>query len=244
MNLSSVLEVILDILYPQDILCILCQKRHNDIDDKGLCPVCAETLPYITRPVCQKCGRTVTEDTNIGMECINAQYHFEQAVPVFEYTSEMQRLIHRFKYQGVSYLSRTLGSWMAEAYKQRCRWDVDMIIPVPLHPRRERERGFNQAVLLSREIGKSINVGVNKSTLIRKKHTSTQVGLNKLQRRQNLWDAFEVTEPGKVKDKIILLVDDVFTTGSTVDECSRVLLQAGAKRIYVMTLAAGRFARN
>ena len=93
-----------------------------------------------------------------------------------------------------------------------------------------------------RRLERALTSGKQKHSYTQK-HTSTQVGLNKLQRRQNR-DAFEVTEPGKVKDKIILLVDDVFTTGSTVDECSRVLLQAGAKRIYVMTLAAGRFARN
>ena len=244
MDFSAIKEAILDILYPQDIVCILCQKRHRDIVDKGLCPVCAKTLPYIKPPICQKCGKTVKEDTGICLECIYAQYHFERAVPVFEYTSDMQQLIHRFKYQGVYYLSRTLGYWMAEAYKQRCNWEVDVIVPVPLHPRRERERGFNQSALLAGEVGRSIGVQVDCRILKRRKHTSTQVVLNKHQRRQNLWDAFEVIDPDKVRGRVILLIDDVFTTGSTVDECSRVLMHAGAKRVYVLTLAAGRLDRK
>ena len=244
MNLSAIKEAILDILYPQDILCILCQKRHGDIDDKGLCPDCRESLPYVTQPVCQKCGRTITEETGFCLECVYNQYHFRQAVSVFDYTPEIQHLIHRFKYRGVSYLSHVLGYWMAETYKQRCRWEIDLIVPVPLHPRRERERGFNQSALLAGEIGKNIGVKVVRGALIRRKYTPAQVGLNKLQRRQNLWDAFEVKESDKVKDRNILLVDDVFTTGSTVDECSRVLMEAGAKQVYVLTLATGRLTRG
>jgi ComF family protein len=239
MDLSAIKEAILDILYPQNIACILCRQRARDIDDKGLCRTCASSLPLITPPVCHKCGRPLGED-GICIDCAYVRYHFEQAVSVLHYTPEIKQLIHRFKYGGISYLSRTLGWWMAEAFNQRCGWDVDVIVPVPLHPRRQRQRGFNQSALLAREMGRYIGVAVNERVLIRKKYTPAQAGLSKFQRMQNLQDAFEVRKPEAVRGKSVLLVDDVFTTGSTVDECSRVLLQAGAQRVYVLTLATGR----
>lgn len=239
MDLSAIKEAILDILYPQNVACILCQQRAGDIDDRGLCRACADSLPIITPPVCQKCGRPIGED-GICIDCAYMRYHFEQAVSVLHYTPEVKQLIHRFKYGGISYLSRTLGWWMARAFEQRCGWEVDVIIPVPLHPRRQRERGFNQSALLAREVGKYIGVPVNEKVLVRKKYTTAQAGLNKFQRMQNLHGAFEVREPEAVRGKSVLLVDDVFTTGSTVDECSKELQQAGAKRVYVLTLAVGR----
>jgi len=239
LNLSAIKEAILDILYPQNIACILCQKRASDIDDKGLCRACADTLPTIAPPVCQKCGRPVGED-GICIDCAYVRYHFEQAVSVLHYTPEIKRLIHRFKYDGISYLSRIMGWWMAQAFKQRCGWKVDIIMPVPLHPKRQRQRGFNQSALLARELGRYIGVSVNEGVLIRKKYTTAQAGLNKFQRMQNLQGAFEVREIEAVRGKTILLVDDVFTTGSTVDECSKVLMQARAQRVYVLTLAVGR----
>jgi len=167
-------------------------------------------------------------------------YHFDRAISVLHYTPEVRQLIHRFKYGGISYLSRTLGRWMAQAYKQRCDWELDIILPVPLHPRRQRQRGFNQSALLARELGRYIDVPVKENVLVRKKYTPAQAGLSKFQRMQNLRGAFEVREPETVRGKSVLLVDDVFTTGSTVDECSKVLLQAGVQRVYVITLTTGR----
>ena len=239
LNLSTIKEAILDILYPQNITCILCRQRARDIDDKGLCRACADTLPIIAPPVCPKCGRPVEEE-GVCVDCAYMHYHFDRAISVLHYTPEVRQLIHRFKYGGISYLSRTLGRWMAQAYKQRCDWELDIILPVPLHPRRQRQRGFNQSALLARELGRYIDVPVKENVLIRKKYTPAQAGLSKFQRMQNLRGAFEVREPETVRGKSILLVDDVFTTGSTVNECSMVLLQAGAQRVYVITLATGR----
>ena len=239
LNLSAIKEAILDILYPQNVACILCRQRAEDIDEKGLCRACADTLPTIAPPVCHKCGRPVVEE-GICIDCAYMRYHFDQAVSVLHYTPEIKQLIHRFKYGGISYLSRTLGWWMAQAFEQRCGWKVDVIVPVPLHPRRQRQRGFNQSALLAKELGKYIGVPVNERALIRKKYTPAQAGLNKFQRMQNLQGAFEVREIEAVRGKSVLLVDDVFTTGSTVDECSRALLQAGVQRVYVLTLATGR----
>ncbi|MBM7582620.1 ComF family protein [Caldicoprobacter guelmensis] len=239
MNLFAIKEAILDILYPQNIACILCRQRVRDIDDKGVCRACADALPVIVPPVCPKCGRPVVEE-GICNDCAYVLYHFEQAVSVLHYTPEIKQLIHRFKYGGVSYLSRTLGWWMVQAFEQRCNWNVDVIVPVPLHSRRQRQRGFNQSALLARELGRYIGVTVNEDVLVRKKYTSPQAGLSKFQRMQNLQGAFEVKAPEAVRDKSVLLIDDVFTTGSTVDECSRVLLEAGARKVYVFTLATGR----
>ncbi len=240
MDLISIKDAILDILYPQNMACLVCEKRCKDLDKMGLCEECSSSLPFLTSPLCYKCGRPVEEETKLCHHCIQTPYCFKQAVSVFEYTPSIQQFIYRYKYRGISFLSGIMGLWMAETLTRCSTWDIDIIIPVPLHKRRERKRGFNQAVLLAKEIGKNTGKEVAQHILIRSKDTPTQVGLDKFQRMWNLWDAFQVRQPDALKGKTVLLVDDVFTTGSTAHHCSRVLLGAGAKQIYVLTLATVR----
>ncbi|MGQ9645752.1 MAG: ComF family protein [Thermodesulfobacteriota bacterium] len=153
------------------------------------------------------------------------------------YEGVFQKAIHRWKYEGIVGLSPLFGEWMAAALPQY--WDpkcFDLILPVPLHKERLRERGFNQALLLARELSRRTGIPYGKNILQKKRPTLPQVQLSGAERERAVRKSFHVLEGETLKGKTILLVDDVYTTGSTVNECSRVLLASGVIRIDVFTL--------
>ena len=146
--------------------------------------------------------------------------------------------IHQFKYAGKSHLAESLGPLLAafaETWLRKMNGFLTM--PVPLHPRRLRERGFNQSLLLSRHVASRLGTELDYLSLRRTIHTLPQTGLDKDQRRKNIRKAFEVIDPGPVKDRDILLVDDVATTGNTLNECARMLKRAGCERVLGLVLA-------
>jgi len=146
--------------------------------------------------------------------------------------------ISRFKFGGVARLARPLGALLADYADPEFPFSaVDLIIPVPLHPRRLRERGFNQSLLLARQVGKRRSIPLNFTALHRTRQTQPQTQLSGAERRKNVRGAFEVRQAEVVGGKRILLVDDVFTTGATVQECASVLGEAGASEVHVLTLA-------
>jgi ComF family protein len=154
------------------------------------------------------------------------------------YDGSLQEAIHRWKYQGKIALTSFFGEWMTERLYRY--WDpnlLDLLIPVPLHPRRLRERGFNQALLLVKELSRRTGIPYGKRFLQKVRPTVPQVNLNGLEREKEVRGSFYSIGEEEVEGKSILLVDDVYTTGATVNECSKVLLAAGAERVDVLTLA-------
>ena len=150
----------------------------------------------------------------------------------------VRELIHRFKYQGHFYLRHQLAAWMAEGLADaRLRHPpAEALVPVPLHAARQREREFNQAEVLAREV--SARAGLPVENLLRRtRYTSTQTQLDRDERMENLRGAFCLRQHAEVSGRHLLLIDDVFTTGSTVEECARVLLESGAASVRVLTVA-------
>ena len=242
MKLQGTWDLFLDIVYPRDIRCDICSAKRDDILNHGVCEDCESRLPFIEPPVCPKCGKMMLADNKLCSDCEKISHAFYKGISIFEFSAEVKRLIHRYKYKGEKQLSIPMIHWMTEALKY-CRWDFDTIVSVPLYPTRERERGFNQAGLLAKGLSGNMGVVLANKTLFRVKDTPHQARLGRQERLQNLMDAFEVrkmNDSSKVfQGKTILLVDDVYTTGSTVDQCARVLLESGAKGVYVITLATG-----
>jgi ComF family protein len=179
-------------------------------------------------------------------DCITQPKEFRIARAAVAYDHQLTAVMHRFKYAGKIQLAGPLGGLMRNTYMRH--WDrqkVDLILPVPLHAMKFRKRGFNQSYLLIRR-WKSISaplvdnvagLPVNTDVLIRSKATVSQTGLGRQQRLKNIKGAFRVRIPEKVIAKKLLLVDDVYTTGATVNECARVLLKAGAEQVDVLTAA-------
>ena len=154
------------------------------------------------------------------------------------YEGLFREAIHRWKYEGKTSLTPFFGEWMVEGLRRY--WQPpspDLIVPVPLHRKRLRERGLNQAVLLARELSRRTGIPYSKKVLQKKKPTLPQVSLSGSEREKGVKGAFRMTKKERLEGKLILLVDDVYTTGATVNECSKVLMAGGAARVDVLTLA-------
>jgi ComF family protein len=146
--------------------------------------------------------------------------------------------IHKFKYGRSISLGDALGSFMADfSFPDFDQAEYSLLIPVPLHVKKLRQRGFNQSLLLARALGKKYKLPVNFSLLKRSKFTLTQTGLHKNEREKNIKGAFIVTDKEKISGKKIILIDDVYTTGATINECAKTLIKAGAEKVAALTLA-------
>ena len=159
-----------------------------------------------------------------------------RALAAFE--GSLQVAIHRWKYEGKTHLTPFFSEWMADGLSRY--WEpnsLDLLIPVPLHSQRLRERGFNQALLLTKELSYRTGIPYLKTILKKKKPTLPQVNLSGVEREKGLRGAFHVAEKGALLGKSVPLVDDVYTTGATVNECSKVLVKGGAEKVDVLTLA-------
>ena len=166
--------------------------------------------------------------------------HFTCAVAARHARGLVRNLIHDFKYNKRTYLRRPLADWLAETLDDpRMSVDpIDAFIPVPLHSRRKRERGFNQAELLAEQLSAATQIPILLS-LRRTRHTQTQTSFDRAERMENLHDAFQVRNNAAVQNKHLVLVDDVLTTGSTLNECARTLMHAGAASVRAICVARG-----
>ena len=208
-----------------------------------LCDQCASKAQRIEAPFCERCSQPFDGAITQRFVCSNCSgrdVHFDCAVAPYRSHGVVRDFIHAFKYQRQLHLRRPLGTWLAEALHDAriAGRPFDALVPVPLHHVRFREREFNQAEELARQISKPAGVPLM-NALKRIRYTTTQTKLVRSERMENLRGAFRVRQNADVKDRHLVLVDDVFTTGSTVEECSRVLLRAGAASVRVITVARG-----
>lgn len=182
------------------------------------------------------------EEGQICIHCEATAPRFEHAAAFGEYEGALRGLIHLLKYQGVRAAARPLGRQLAESLRPVLAefTGAFLMVPVPLHRRRRRSRGFNQAELIAKVALRELRdypVELSPKVLVRTRSTESQTGFTREQRRENLRGAFAIADPARVRGCSILLVDDVLTTGATADECSRILMRAGAKQVLVATVA-------
>jgi competence protein ComFC len=211
-------------------------------ESEPLCLSCGQSIEKIRPPRCEVCSQPYPGDipTFICPNCHGDGFHFECAIAVVRSSGVVREMIHRLKYGKELWLGRILAGWMREGLDDpRLEgWVPDALVPVPLHPRRLREREFNQAELLSQELSQVSGIRVF-SALARCRYTTTQTRLDRKGRRQNLRDAFIPGKNTDVTNLNLLLVDDVLTTGSTLDACAAALLEAGARSVRALTAARG-----
>jgi len=237
--LKHVLTGLADIVFPP--ACLTCGAIFDHPEGLPFCPSCLSKIKFITSPLCVRCGMpfigTTGTDHDCG-DCIISTPMFSSARAVGHYEDILLDAIHDFKYKGKSSLGKILGRWMSEYnYPSFNISSFTLIIPVPLHPKRLKERGFNQSVLLARELSGRFSIPLDIFTLKRQVCTEPQVHLGKKERESNVRNAFIVSDSKKISNQKIILVDDVYTTGSTVKECARILLKEGALTVGVLTLA-------
>lgn len=218
----------ISLLYPET--CCAC-KRCLMTQEKHLCIACRTLLPQ-TR--FHKHKENQLSRIFWGRQKIETG----TALYFFHKKGKVQRVIHQFKYKGNIELGHYLGTILGQNMAQSAFYSsVNCIIPVPLHPDKERKRGFNQSAVIAKGIAKSMKVEFRKDLLLRSKHTETQTKKDRLQRWQNVSSVFETPKPALLEQKSVLLVDDVITTGATLEACAEKLLQIKGVRVWIATLA-------
>lgn len=237
--MKEILTGIADLIFPPR--CITCGELLEQHGPLPFCPPCMAGIHFIGSPLCPRCGTPFPaaegEDHLCG-ECLITERPYAVARSVGRYEETLLTAIHRFKYRGKTGIGDLLSRIMADFADNI--WDMkafERILPVPLHRRRLRERGFNQAVILARGLSKRFNIPLDFTSLRRDLFTPPQVGLDRKQRSANVQGAFTVTHPERIVGRRLLLVDDVYTTGSTLTECARVLIRAKAEAVAVLTMA-------
>ena len=228
--------LVVDVALPQ-----LCAACREPVDGAGLCPACWSKLSFIAPPYCERLGIPFPFDGGPGllsMEAIADPPAYQRARAAVRYDDIAKTLVHALKYGDRLDLAPTMGRWMAHA-GQALLADADALVPVPLHWRRLWARRFNQSALLAEIIAKASRRTVAHGALKRVKATPQQVGLGKSERAENVQGAFRVPAEGKAEviGRKLVLIDDVLTSGATVDACARALLRAGAASIDVLVFA-------
>lgn len=237
-RLRTGLETLRDLFYPPH--CVGC---GGAIAEKWFCAKCAEDVTPVEAPRCETCSEPFSGEIGGEFVCTNCRgraFHFTHAVGVMRSRGVVRELIHRFKYNGEVWLAEPLEEFLEQglADERLAGEKIDAIVPVPLHSLRKREREFNQAEILGKSLSRRNKIAYSEA-LERTRYTTTQTRMDREGRMQNLRDAFRLRQNAGVQGKQLLLVDDVFTTGSTLDECARVLLKGGAKSVRALTVARG-----
>ncbi|MFH1074729.1 MAG: ComF family protein [Candidatus Firestonebacteria bacterium] len=237
--MKNILTGILDAVFPAN--CKTCGKKMKADRAVCFCGACWSTIRKIKEPFCVYCGKQLAlPNEHFCADCTVSRLSFVDNRSAGVYEGVLKEAIHEFKYKGKKRLGKCLGKLMVDYLKENGGLDdIDLIIPVPISENKIEKREYNQAEILAGYIGRSFEIPVLKDVLERTKDTSAQYELSRDERFRNVNGAFDIKHPEKIKWACILLVDDLLTSGATADECSRMLLGAGASQIRVFTLARG-----
>ena len=240
-SVKSWLNAGLGLLYPE--ICQLCHAARATPAQGYVCGDCRANARFIQPPFCERCGRPYEGAITTRFECANCremQWDFESARSAVVARDPVLEAIHRYKYQRAFWFEPFLAGLLIRAAQPALagkNWQ--MIVPVPLHPAKHREREFNQAERLADRLGAATRIPVNKRLLRRVIRTRTQTQLSRPERLANVRNAFAMRQGQRLNGERIVLVDDVFTTGATTSACARVLIAAGAGEVCVWTVARG-----
>jgi competence protein ComFC len=227
------------LLFPSS--CEICRALLIEPGEKVVCRSCLAGLRMTHPPFCLCCGRFFdgSGESHLCAVCLERRPSFSRHRSAARYEGVVKDIILLYKYRGFEVLARGLADFIIRSLgREEDLWSgVEAIVPVPLHPRKERSRGFNQARALARRLAQRTNVPLVHKHLLKVKPTPAQTSLEARDRETNLKGAFRVRKPSGLAGKVVLLVDDVCTTGSTLRECSKVLRLAGAKEVRAVTVA-------
>jgi len=210
--------------------CILCGARNYK--DYCICEDCLKDLPFINNG-CEICGIPVDNSTNICGKCITTPPTFQSTISLLNYDPPVDYLVKNLKYRNQTVIAELIGKLIGEKISHRQQKKPDCIIPIPLHPNRLKKRGFNQALEIARPISRKLRIPINTNAFSRIIDTKPQFELNASDRTKNLKNAFQQNH--KINVKHVAIIDDVMTTGSTVDAFSNLLIESGINKIEVWT---------
>ena len=237
-----IIKRLYDVLYPPR-----CPGCDDILYDRGrvsrpmVCPKCDEKILRVKQPACMKCGKPLDAyEEEYCADCAKKNHEYNRGIATFVYSETMKRSMYGFKYNGRReyanfYAAETAGNW---SHIIRM-WNADALIPVPLHPAKLRKRGYNQAEDFARALSGRLDIPVVTDVLQRVKNTRPQKELDDKGRNQNINNAFKIKN-NIVRYKKIVLIDDIYTTGTTINECAKVLKGAGVSEIYFVTVCIGK----
>ena len=226
-----------DLFFPRR--CPVCDRAVRP-NGRKICIGCQNRFRYVQEPRCLKCSKPLEDGSKpYCYDCESKKHYYDEGIALYEYASAWDS-IFKFKYQGRQEYADYYGEDFATHYAGEIRsWNADALIPVPLYKTKEKKRGFNQSEKIANAVGKELNISVNTSMVKRVRNTVPQKELDDIARQNNLKSAFQVVE-NDVKLNTIIIVDDIYTTGSTIDAISTVLRSNGVQKIFFLTLAVGR----
>ncbi len=240
-SIKQWLDTGLGFLYPE--ICQICSRERAVASEGFVCVVCWEKVRFIKPPFCERCGLPYEGEITMAFECNNCQemdLHFTAARSAVVAGELMLDVIHRYKYQRALWFEPFLADLLVrQAAPALAREKWDMIVPVPLHPAKQREREFNQAQRLADRLSRATRLPMNTKLLRRVEPTQTQTLLSRKERAENVQRAFALRRETKLSGARVVVLDDVFTTGATTSACAKVLLAAGAGDVCVWTVARG-----
>ncbi len=240
--LSSFGEGFLDLIYPSNIYCISCGNIIDDSRPYALCDTCVRTMKWANGRTCSCCGKMLQDDygPDLCTDCSVGEHVFRKGFSCVEYGPAERELIHRFKYRDQAYLGRKLAEMMCDRIRPE-DLKPDLIVPVPMFRKKEKKRGYNQAAVLAVSLARYLDIPCDVNVLIRRADTEAMSNLGASERRRNIQEVFFIRHDkmGEPKGKRILLVDDIYTTGSTADACATVLLRAGASDVFLYAFSSG-----
>ncbi len=236
------MENLTHLLFPPR--CPFCDKvlfSSVFLEQQWVCPACVRKPEYVQEPVCKKCGKPLEDQRKeYCYDCKKQKHIFRQGKALWVYQKETRSSIYRFKYQGRQEYAHYYGRELAQKYGawiEKCQ--IDGLVPIPLSRKRQWQRGFNQAALIAKEVSRQTGIPVYEDLLVRVRDTRAQKELNDEERKNNLKKAFK-TKANKVQLDHILLIDDIYTTGSTMNEAADQLRKSGTDEVYCLSLSIGR----
>ena len=236
MDISKIVKKSVRFIYPDR--CPMCDRIIEA--DRLICEDCAKDLPWIRDPFCLKCGRQIDDETQeYCPDCMRLNHIFDYGRCVFRYEGRLRDALMRMKFDNrrdyLDFFAAT-ASVYSKSFLQRT--GAEVIVPVPMHPRKRRERGFDQCRILARKISERTGLVDGSRILCRTRYTSPQKGLTMQERRDNLENVFSCPS-GQMPYKKVLVLDDIYTTGATMDEMAAALKNAGAEEVYTLALCTG-----
>lgn len=247
MDIKKLGGELLDLAYPNSLYCICCKKIIDDSRVYRLCDTCIDEIRWANGRICSRCGKPLSE-MNPGEVCYNCrenQHEFDRGFTVCEYNEHARSIVFALKYGGRTDIAATIALMMHDKMSMMKenssdRYEYDVVMPVPMYKDKKVKRGFNQAALIAREFAKYENIKCEECYIRRIRASSPMRGLTPLERQSNIRGAFALTKYAwELENKRILIIDDIYTTGATLDEMTRLLRKVKASVVDIFTFAAG-----
>ena len=238
------MDTLLGFIYPNSLYCICCGRLIDESVSYSLCKSCSDKISWANMRTCDKCGKLLGDHNPLSI-CYNCREHghsFDRGYTCTEYGLYEKEIIFNLKYKRKTHLAPIIAEIMYDRLEATGLEEYpDIIIPVPMHVTKERKRGFNQAALIAKELARLMGIEYRADIVMRCKSTGVMKRLSPEERLNNVRSAFEVYEGirRKIFGKNIFIVDDIYTTGATVDSIARILKAAGVSRVDIVTFAAG-----